>query len=68
MSAPLIVACLVCGRPLDALLTSGLHAGVLVMVAVALGVVAAIGRGVVGLLREDRRALDGVASSTERGR
>lgn len=51
---PMIVACLVCGQPLDALLTGGLHAGVGVMAGVALVVLAVIGRGVARLLREDR--------------
>ena len=50
------VACMVCARPFDALLTSGLHAGVVVMAVVALGVNAALARGVIGLLREDRAA------------
>lgn len=52
-----VVACMVCARPLDALLTSGLHAGVLVLALVALGVIAALVRGVVRLVREDRAAL-----------
>ncbi len=51
-----VLACMVCAGPLDALLTNGLHAGVLVMAMVALGVMAAIGRGVARLLREDRAA------------
>ncbi len=38
-----LVACIVCARPLDSLLTSGLHAGVAVMAAVAIVVVAALG-------------------------
>jgi hypothetical protein len=53
-----VLACLVCGQPLDALLTGGLHAGVAVMALVAVLVVAAIGRGVLRLLREDRAALE----------
>jgi hypothetical protein len=53
-----IVACMVCAPPLDALLTSGLHAGVLVMALVAIGVIAALGRGAMRLLREDRAALE----------
>ena len=40
---PMIVACLVCGQPLDALLAGGLHAGVGVMAGVALVVLAVIG-------------------------
>ena len=53
----IVVACMVCARPLEALLTNGLHAGVLVMALVALGVIAALIRGVVRLLGEDRAAL-----------
>jgi hypothetical protein len=53
-----IVACLVCGQPLDALLTGGLHAGVAVMAVVAAVVIAAIASGVRRLLREDRATLD----------
>ena len=53
---------MVCARPLDALLTNGLHAGVLVMALVALGVMTAIGRGVARLLREDRAAAEASAS------
>ena len=49
-----VVACMVCAPPLDALLTSGLHAGVLVMALVVAGVIAAIARGALRLLREDR--------------
>ena len=52
-----VVACMVCAQPLDALLTNGLHAGVLVMALVALGVIAALGHGAMRLLREDRAAL-----------
>lgn len=51
-----VVACMVCAQPLDALLTNGLHAGVLVMALVALGVIAALGHGAMRLLREDRAA------------
>lgn len=51
-----VVACMVCAQPLDTLLTNGLHAGVLVMALVALGVIAALGRGAMRLLREDRAA------------
>lgn len=48
-----VVACIVCARPLDSLLTSGLQAGVLVMAVVAATVVALLVRGAVRLLRED---------------
>lgn len=56
-----VLACMVCARPLDALLTAGLHAGVLAMALVTAGVIAVIVRGVVRLLREDGAAVDGVA-------
>jgi hypothetical protein len=52
-----LIACMVCAQPVDALLASGLHAGVAVMAAVAIGVMAALVRGVIRLLREDRAAL-----------
>jgi hypothetical protein len=58
-----VFACMVCARPLDALLTNGLHAGVLVMALVALGVMTALGRGVARLLREDRAAAEASAAS-----
>lgn len=48
-----VIACVVCARPLDSLLTSGLHAGVLVMAMVAVLVISAIARGALRLLRED---------------
>jgi hypothetical protein len=48
-----VVACVVCARPLDSLLTSGLQAGVLVLAVVALAVIGALARGAVRLLRED---------------
>lgn len=48
-----VVACVVCARPFDSLLTGGLHAGVLVMGVVAVVVIAAIARGALRLLRED---------------
>lgn len=47
------VACVVCARPLDSLLTSGLHAGVTVMALLAIGVVGALIRGAVVVVRED---------------
>lgn len=52
-----VVACMVCARPFDSLLTSGLHAGVAVMALVVAGVIAALARGGTRLLREDRAAL-----------
>jgi len=58
MTAPMIIACFVCGQPLDALLTGGLQAGVGVMAGVALVVMAVIGRGVARLLHEDRAMLE----------
>ncbi len=57
----MVLACLVCGRPIDALLTGGLHAGVAVMAVVTVAVVAAVARAVVRLLHEDRESLAPVA-------
>lgn len=57
-----VVACVVCARPLDSLLTSGLQAGVLVMAAVAVAVIAAISRGALRLLREDAAEVSGTTS------
>jgi hypothetical protein len=57
MTLPL-VACAVCGRPLDSLLTSGLHAGVLVLGGVAVLVIGAIGRAGWRILREEARAAE----------
>lgn len=51
-----ILACVVCARPLDSLLTSGLQAGVAVLAAVALVVIAALVRGVMAVVHEDQRA------------
>ena len=51
----LLVACAICGRPLDSLLANGLQAGVLVLAAVALLVIGAIGRAGWRLLREEAR-------------
>ena len=48
-----VVACVVCARPLDSLLTSGLQAGVLVLALVAVGVLGGLARGALRLLRED---------------
>lgn len=48
-----VVACMVCARPFDSLLTGGLHAGVLVMAVVAVAVLGGIARGALRLLRED---------------
>ena len=48
-----VLACVVCARPLDSLLTSGLHAGVLVMAVVAVAVIGAIARGALRVLRQD---------------
>ncbi|MGE0816723.1 MAG: hypothetical protein AB7O28_16720 [Vicinamibacterales bacterium] len=53
MNLPL-VACVVCARPLDALLTSGLQAGVAVLALVAVAVVAGLVRGAVAVVRHDR--------------
>lgn len=57
MTLPLF-ACAVCARPLDSLLTHGLHAGVLVLAGVAVVVVGAIGRAGWRLLREEARAAE----------
>ena len=57
MTAPLL-ACVVCARPLDSLLTSGLHAGVLLLAATAAVVIGLIGRAGWRLLREEARAAE----------
>jgi hypothetical protein len=51
-----IVACMVCAGPFESLLSSGLHAGVLAMAVVTVAVLAALVRGGVLLVREERRA------------
>jgi hypothetical protein len=48
-----IVACVVCARPFDSLLTSGLHAGVAVMALVAVVVIGALVRGALAIVRQD---------------
>ena len=48
-----IVACVVCARPFDSLLTSGLHAGVAVMAVVAVVVIGALVRGALAIVRQD---------------
>ena len=48
-----VVACVVCARPADSLLTSGLQAGVLVLALVAVVVLGAMARGALRLVRED---------------
>lgn len=48
-----VVACVVCARPLDSLLTSGLHAGVAVMAGLAAVVVGLLIRGAIVVVRED---------------
>jgi len=48
-----VVACVVCARPLDSLLTAGLQAGVLALALVVVAVIVALTRGAVRLLRED---------------
>lgn len=59
-----IVACVVCARPFDSLLTSGLHAGVAVMAVVAVVVIGALVRGALAVVRQDaalaRNAADAV--------
>ena len=48
-----LVACVVCARPFDSLLTSGLHAGVAVMALVAIVVIGALVRGALAIARQD---------------
>ncbi len=48
-----VIACVVCARPFDSLLTSGLHAGVALMAVVAMIVVGALVRGALAIVRED---------------
>jgi hypothetical protein len=48
-----MVACVVCARPFDSLLTSGLHAGVAVMALVAVVVIGALVRGALAIVRQD---------------
>ncbi len=48
-----LVACLACARPIDSLLTGGLHAGVAVMAVVALIVIGGLVRGAVAVVRMD---------------
>lgn len=50
---PAVIACVVCARPFDSLLTSGLQAGVLVLALVAVVVLGALARGALRLVRED---------------
>lgn len=52
----MLVACVVCARPLDSLLTSGLHAGVAVLALLAASMVAAIAWGVRRIVRDDALA------------
>jgi len=62
-----LVACLVCARPLDSLLTSGLHAGVAVMAVVVVVVVGALVRGAAWVVRADADA-EAEAAVTPEGR
>ncbi len=48
-----VIACVVCARPADSLLTSGLQAGVLVLALVAVVVLGGMARGALRLVRED---------------
>ena len=48
-----ILACVVCARPFDSLLTSGLHAGVAVMAVVADVVIGPLVRGPLAIVRQD---------------
>jgi hypothetical protein len=60
---PGVLACIVCARPLDALLTGGLHAGVAVLALTAIVVLAAVAAGVARLLREDAAILSAESAS-----
>lgn len=53
-----LIACAICAPPLDALLTGGLHAGVLVLALVAGLVVALLARGGWRLMREEEAAAE----------
>jgi hypothetical protein len=57
MTLPLL-ACAICARPLDSLLTSGLHAGVLVLAAVAALVLGLVARAGWRILRDEARAAE----------
>lgn len=48
-----LLACLVCARPLDSLLTGGLHAGVAVMAVIAVVVIGGLVRGALAVARAD---------------
>lgn len=61
----MLVACVVCARPIDSLLTSGLHAGVAVLAVLAVGVVAALAWGVRRIVRDDAVAEAMRASRSE---
>lgn len=58
----MFVACVVCARPLDSLLTSGLHAGVAVLALLAVTVVGALAWGVRRIVIDDALA-DAVRTS-----
>lgn len=49
----MVVACVVCARPLDSLLTSGLHAGVAVLALLAATAVAGIAWGAWRVIQDD---------------
>lgn len=51
-----LLACIVCARPFDSLLTSGLHAGVAVLAVVAVAVIGALVRGAIVVARDDAAA------------
>lgn len=48
-----LIACVVCARPLDSLLTGGLQTGVAVLAAIALVVIGGLVRGAVAVARAD---------------
>lgn len=51
-----VFACFVCARPLESLLTNGLHAGVAVMALVAVAVIGGLVRGALVVMRDDAAA------------
>lgn len=48
-----LLACVVCARPLDSLLTGGLQTGVAVLAAIALVVIGGLVRGALAVVRTD---------------
>ena len=48
-----LIACVVCARPLDSLLTAGLQTGVAVLAVVAVVVIGGLVRGALAVMRAD---------------